>query len=411
METREYDLQIGQELRIEIAFDQKITITLELGRAEKFGQEFPVGYPKSFLGPDKFAIFTWHGCKLLVSGQCANIYSSNTETPMSMYLLAHGHINRMRYEACKDRRIGPTILVAGGSSSGKSTLCKILLNYAVKCGWRPVMVELDVTSNDMYLPGCISAASYYQNSWDSILAYYYGHTTVSANNIDFFNNIVAELQKQVSLRMKNELDFCALNYSSSYAPQNNTYASGCIINLPPFLDLDLCEKVLNFVIDCFKVNLVLIIDQERLISSLGIRGFEPIHLARSGGVVTLEPEYKAKLQNYSLNTYFLRHQIYQTLLISEIKVFKVTVSATPLSARTYGDTTQGDGLIVTEVGASQDILLNAVLGVLVGDDIMKSSICGVVHVVEVDENQIKLLAPGDLPSRKFLLGSVKMLKQ
>ena len=43
METKEFDLQIGQELRIELNFDQKISIMLELGRAEKFGQEFPVG--------------------------------------------------------------------------------------------------------------------------------------------------------------------------------------------------------------------------------------------------------------------------------------------------------------------------------------------------------------------------------
>ena len=134
METKEFDLQIGQELRIELNFDQKISIMLELGRAEKFGQEFPVGCWKPFVGPDKFAIFTWHGCKLSVSGQCANIYASTSETPMPGYLIAHGHINRIRYEACRDRRVGPKVLIAGGSNCGKSTLCKILVNYAVKCG-------------------------------------------------------------------------------------------------------------------------------------------------------------------------------------------------------------------------------------------------------------------------------------
>lgn len=43
MEEREYDLQTGQELRIEIGFDQKLSIILEIGRAEKFGEELPVG--------------------------------------------------------------------------------------------------------------------------------------------------------------------------------------------------------------------------------------------------------------------------------------------------------------------------------------------------------------------------------
>jgi hypothetical protein len=66
---------------------------------------------------------------------------------------------------------------------------------------------------------------------------------------------------------------------------------------------------------------------------------------------------------------------------------------------------------VTEVGASQEVLFNAVLGVLIGEDVMKSPIYGIVHVVEVDETHIGLLSPGDLPSKRFLLGSVKTLKQ
>ena len=413
METKEFDLQIGQELRIELNFDQKVSIMLELGRAEKFGQEFPVGCWKPFSGPDKFAIFTWHGCKLTVSGQCANIYASTSETPMPGYLIAHGHINRIRYEACRDRRIGPKVLVAGGSNCGKSALCKILVNYAVKCGWRPVMVELDVTNNEMFLPGCLSAASYYQNSWDTVLAYYYGHTAVQSQSIEIFKATVAELEKQVSTRLQNELDYCTSQHSYSYAPRNNTYASGCIINLPPFLDLNLCENVLNFVIDCFQVDIVLIIDQERLIASLHQRGFDPIHLGKSGGVVPLEQEYKTKLQLHSLNSYFAKHQIYQlTIPLSEIKVYKISVSATPLSALTYGDTTQGEGLILSQVAPTQESLLNAVLGVLVSEDVAKSAICGVVHVVEVDEfhHQIKLLAPGPLASKNFFLGSLKMLK-
>lgn len=410
MEAKEYDLQSGQELRIELDFDQEVTIVLEIGRAEKFGQEFPVGYRKLFQGPDKFAIFTWHGCKLTVSGQFMKIYVSTAETPMPYYLAAHGQINRMRYEAACHRRPGPTVLVAGGPSCGKSTVCKILLNYAVKCAWRPIMVELDVTNNEMFLPGCVSAASYYQNSWDSILSYFYGHTSFNSNNLDFFKNVVTELQKQVDLRISNEFDYCCANFSSSYAPQNNAYASGSIINLPPFHDMDIYEKILNFVIECFKVDIVLIIDQERLLSSLSEQGFKPMPLSKSGGVVSLDSD-KVKIQNFRLNSYFSRHQSFQKLLISEIKVYKVTVSATPLSARTYGDTSQGDGLIVTEVGASQEVLFNAVLGVLIGEDVMKSPIYGIVHVVEVDETHIGLLSPGDLPSKRFLLGSVKTLKQ
>jgi len=413
MEEREFELQIGQELRIEIFFEQSLSVLLELGRAEKFGEELPAGNWITYYGPEKFAIFTWHGCKLKTWGFCSNIYKSTSETPMPGYLLAHGQINRLRYEACRNRQLGPRVIVAGGSSCGKSTLCKILLNYASKCGWRPTFVELDVTNNEMFLPGCISAASYYHNTWDPVLAYYYGHTSINFSTIELFKPLINELVAHVNQRVENELQFCQENYKESFDPRNNSYASGCIINFPPFLDLNLCESILNFVIDAFQTNFVLVIEQERLLSSLQSRGFEPIHLGKSGGVVPLEVEYKGKLMHHSLNSYFAKHQIHQlSLNFSEIKVFKVTVSSTPLSALTYGENLQGEGLIVSQVAPTTETLLNAVLGVLTHEEVLKSPVIGVVHVVEVDETNktLKVLAPGPLPSKNFLLGSLKMLK-
>ena len=38
----------------------------------------------------------------------------------------------------------PLPQVVGPTDSGKSSLCKILLNYAVRTGWAPVMVDLDI---------------------------------------------------------------------------------------------------------------------------------------------------------------------------------------------------------------------------------------------------------------------------
>mmetsp|Transcript_17090 Transcript_17090/g.16967 ORF Transcript_17090/g.16967 Transcript_17090/m.16967 type:complete len:277 (+) Transcript_17090:227-1057(+) len=276
---------------------------------------------------------------------------------MPDYLLAHGQINRLRYEACRDRRVGPKILVVGGSCCGKSSLCKILLNYANKCGWRPLFVELDVTNNDMYLPGCISAASYYQNTWDPVLAYFYGHTSIQSHNTELFKSLLGELLSQVKTRIENELQYSKENHKDSYAPRNNAYASGCIINFPGFLDLNLCENIINFVIDKFQTDIVLVIDQERLVSSLQHRGLEPMRLGKSGGVVPLENEYKNRLQLHALNSYFSKHQIHQiTLTFAEIKVFKISVPSTPQSALTYGALPQGEGLLVSQVAPTQEAL-------------------------------------------------------
>ena len=48
--------------------------------------------------------------------------------------------------------------MTGSQQSGKSTLCKILVNYALKLGWTPVLVDLDLNGNEIGPPGSISAA-------------------------------------------------------------------------------------------------------------------------------------------------------------------------------------------------------------------------------------------------------------
>ena len=35
------------------------------------------------------------------------------------------------------------VLVTGSSGSGKSSVCHILCNYALRCGWTPLFLELD----------------------------------------------------------------------------------------------------------------------------------------------------------------------------------------------------------------------------------------------------------------------------
>lgn len=40
---------------------------------------------------------------------------------------------------------GPKIMIVGSSDVGKTSLCKILLNYAVKAGRSPLFVDLDTS--------------------------------------------------------------------------------------------------------------------------------------------------------------------------------------------------------------------------------------------------------------------------
>lgn len=45
-----------------------------------------------------------------------------------------------------------TVQVVGPTDVGKSSLCRILLNYAVRTGWAPTAVDLDIGKQSYLLP-------------------------------------------------------------------------------------------------------------------------------------------------------------------------------------------------------------------------------------------------------------------
>lgn len=53
----------------------------------------------------------------------------------------------------------PALLASSslGTDVGKSTLCKILLNYAVRAGWAPTFADMDIGQGSITVPGCIAA--------------------------------------------------------------------------------------------------------------------------------------------------------------------------------------------------------------------------------------------------------------
>ncbi|KAJ8477190.1 hypothetical protein OPV22_020917 [Ensete ventricosum] len=57
----------------------------------------------------------------------------------------------------RTRRLRPRVIVAGPTDSGKSSLCRMLLSWAFKQGWKPTYVDLDVGQGSITI-GCIVAA-------------------------------------------------------------------------------------------------------------------------------------------------------------------------------------------------------------------------------------------------------------
>lgn len=76
-----------------------------------------------------------------------------------MYLNVHAALEQMRRRAETESTRGPIALVVGPTDVGKSTLCRLLLNYAVRMGRRPIFVDLDVGQGQISVPGTIGEAA------------------------------------------------------------------------------------------------------------------------------------------------------------------------------------------------------------------------------------------------------------
>jgi len=72
-----------------------------------------------------------------------------------MYLNCHAALEQLRTKAETENTRGPVLMVVGPSDVGKSTLCRILLNYAVRMGRRPIFVDLDVGQGQISIPGTL----------------------------------------------------------------------------------------------------------------------------------------------------------------------------------------------------------------------------------------------------------------
>ena len=55
----------------------------------------------------------------------------------------------MREQARLNKQIGPALLITGDQVTGKSTLAKILTNYAIRLGCKPIYVDIDLNSTEI----------------------------------------------------------------------------------------------------------------------------------------------------------------------------------------------------------------------------------------------------------------------
>lgn len=153
IEEQTYKLEKGEELRFEVE-GEPVQCQLVEGLAELFGTELRLEKKYTFSKGAKVAVFTFHGCTLKLYGKPEVEYVA-TETPMTLYSNLSNALEGLRVAAANEDKFGPNVLIAGPGDVGKTTLCRILLNNAVRFDRKPVYVDLDLGQGSITIPGNI----------------------------------------------------------------------------------------------------------------------------------------------------------------------------------------------------------------------------------------------------------------
>jgi polyribonucleotide 5'-hydroxyl-kinase len=352
------------------------------------------------------AIFTYHGCVLVVKGKTDVIYVAK-ETPMVQYLNCHSALEQLRINAEDNNSQGPISLIVGPTDVGKSTLCRIFLSYAVRLSRRPIYVDLDVGQGNISVPGSIGAllverpATIEEGfSQQAPLVYHFGHKSPSDND-PLYTRLISKLAEVTLERLQ-------ANKRAKY--------SGIIINTCGWVKGKGYKHLLHAA-KAFEVGSIFVLDQERLYNELlrdiDSKKIKVVFLPKSGGVVERSTAQRCESRDTRVRDYFYgnRNPLYPhsfDVKWSELKLYKIGAPALPDSCMPLGMKAEDNMTKLVPVQPGPN-LLHHLLAVSFAEntdeDVIQTNVAGFICVtnVDVERQTITVLSPQPRPLPKTLL--------
>ncbi|KAF8821180.1 polynucleotide 5'-hydroxyl-kinase [Cardiosporidium cionae] len=411
---------VSQLLPAESSDRRRFREKIAANTAEIFGQEMLVDRVYPIRPGSRFAIFTWGGCVIQVQGNVNQEYEASNNS-MKEYLNFAIILDSRRELAALRGTIGPRLMLVGAASSGKSSVCHILSQYALKTAWNPIYIELDPrcsTDKDsvQFLPGMIGATvvgGLQEEEPQNPLSFYFGHMDV---------------QDEPKLYLHVRLFFCGVVFIAKI---------GFIINAPYLASTELLEEL----IDIFKVDIVAVVDNPSLKQNMIERYFvqgnpsgsypeedafssingnaEPeklegetavsvVGISKMEGAVVVR-SHLFSLRRLRWRTYFLGSVSSplkpQTLRIRYSDYYFLrydALAAIPLSALPADHAAVADETVeVSPWNGSPKTLLNAILCVSGSNDlgfVSKCPIACILHVRNIEEKATNEVGDGESPA-------------
>eukprot|EP00931_Biecheleriopsis_adriatica_P115376 TRINITY_DN91178_c0_g1_i1.p1 TRINITY_DN91178_c0_g1~~TRINITY_DN91178_c0_g1_i1.p1 ORF type:complete len:467 (-),score=95.80 TRINITY_DN91178_c0_g1_i1:27-1427(-) len=391
--------------------------------AEIFGAEMVPGQEYPLLGGTRTAIFTWHGCKIQVHGPTVQEYDA-PNIVMRDYLGCAAVLEQRRQRADDLGLPAPRVLVCGSAFSGKSALCQILCNYAMRREHTPIFVELDSRYSCcrqlQSIPACVTAMTV-EHAHDeeplNRMAYFFGHLDWS-DNPRLYERVISHLSRVVHAK---------LTHSTSREGAR-TSSSGLVVNAPYQPTPALLQKI----IDMFDIDVVLVLDSEGLHAALckmyagcpkvnGVPKVEIVPLPKAGGVVQAAQKRIRFMRALRVRDYFYGvmrdfHPFSVLVDLSDVQLVQIETALLSASMLPLGQESQKSVEFIVRAFSGQAAQLeNALLGVVRANsmnEVLYAPMCGLVLVTKVEESALQLLcpAPPPLPAQYLLVGDFKNLK-
>mmetsp|Transcript_7276 Transcript_7276/g.11621 ORF Transcript_7276/g.11621 Transcript_7276/m.11621 type:complete len:421 (-) Transcript_7276:66-1328(-) len=379
------------------------------GSCELFGNELFTNHEYVLQPNSSYGIFSWYGCEIEIDESFVEMSYTSNDTPMAE--IAHIHSNLgIRSSAGKP----PRVAIVGPSNCGKTSVARNLAAYAFRDGRAPVMVDLDVSKNNIGVPGTVAATvidsdmTFFGDEGEvgftarDPLMYYVGYDSVTGH--------AQRLQEQIKL----------LEAQISERGSRD----GLIIDTFAWSKKGRTEKPLIEALTALKADIILVIGSDMLLSVIKsqLKTTTVVKVTRSGGVVEQDDRARKVYSSERFRNYFYgsRQQLSPfrtTVKLEDINIYLVRakIVINDESIRPIGmEANDEEEKKVSQVKVLDPTLQNCILAVVHAegeDDALTSNVAGFVHVAEVDSEAGEITfttpCPGDLPSKVLVHGNLK----